>query len=207
MPADKRAVLYLRVSTDDQTIENQRRTLLQVAKRKGWTVTAEYADEGFSGALGRDKRPQFDRMLKDAVRSRFDVVMVWAIDRLGRSTASVSTAMDELRQNNVALYADREGMDSTTDFGRAMMQMAAVFAELERSQIKARIRAGLARVKETGQTRSGKPVGRPRAYSDDFRARVADYLIAHGLSETARRFQIPYAQVQRIKLAGQDHVQ
>src|SRR6195952_4263435 len=85
MAKAKRAAIYLRVSTDDQTVENQRRELTAAATARGWTVVAEYADEGISGAKGRDGRPQLDLLLKDAVRRRFDVAMVWAVDRLGGS--------------------------------------------------------------------------------------------------------------------------
>jgi DNA invertase Pin-like site-specific DNA recombinase len=79
----KRAAIYLRVSTDDQTVENQRRELTAATTARGWTVVAEYADEKISGAKGRDGRPQLDLLLKNAVRRRFDVAMVWAVDRLG----------------------------------------------------------------------------------------------------------------------------
>src|SRR5215471_9049002 len=92
----KRAALYIRVSTDGQTTDNQRIALLEVAERRGWTVTATYEDAAISGAKGRDKRPGFDAMLKDATRRRFDVLMFWAIDRLGRSTAAVTAALEEL---------------------------------------------------------------------------------------------------------------
>ena len=83
----KRAALYLRVSTDGQTTENQRRELENVAARSGWTIVGVYEDAGVSGAKGRDKRPAFDKLCKDAARRKFDVVMAWAIDRLGRSVA------------------------------------------------------------------------------------------------------------------------
>jgi DNA invertase Pin-like site-specific DNA recombinase len=79
----KRAALYVRVSTDHQTVENQTRELRQVAERRGWEVVEVYSDAGISGAKGRDKRPGLDRMLNDAGRRRFDIVMAWAIDRLG----------------------------------------------------------------------------------------------------------------------------
>jgi DNA invertase Pin-like site-specific DNA recombinase len=85
MAKAKRAAIYIRVSTDDPTVENQRRELTAAATARGWTVVAEYADEGISGAKGRDGRPQLDLLLKDAVRRCFDVAMVWAVDRLGRS--------------------------------------------------------------------------------------------------------------------------
>src|SRR6516165_10078848 len=81
----KRAALYLRVSTDGQTPENQRRALKAVAAQRGWTVVATYDDNGISGAKGRDQRPGLDAMLRDATRGRFNVVMVWAMDRPGRS--------------------------------------------------------------------------------------------------------------------------
>ena len=81
----KRAALYVRVSTDHQSVENQARELRQVAERRGWQVTEVYRDPGISGAKGRDQRPGLDALLKDASRRKFDVVMAWAIDRLGRS--------------------------------------------------------------------------------------------------------------------------
>jgi DNA invertase Pin-like site-specific DNA recombinase len=84
MPKGTRAALYLRVSTDGQTTVDQRRTLTEVSERRGWIVTTIYEDAGISGGKGRDKRPGFDAMLKDATRRRFDVLMFWSIDRLGR---------------------------------------------------------------------------------------------------------------------------
>ena len=81
----KRAAIYVRVSTDKQTVENQVTALRQIAERRGWQVIEQYSDAGISGAKGRDGRPDLDQMLKDASRRKFDVIMVWAIDRLGRS--------------------------------------------------------------------------------------------------------------------------
>jgi DNA invertase Pin-like site-specific DNA recombinase len=124
----KRAALYVRVSTDGQTTENQRLALEAVAQRRGWEVVQTYRDNGISGVKGRDKRPAFDAALKDAVRRRFDVLMVWSIDPMGRSTATVAAALAELEEARVAIYADKEGMDATTPHGKAMLQMAAVFA-------------------------------------------------------------------------------
>src|ERR1051326_8873387 len=85
MATTKRAAIYARVSTDGQTTENQIGALREVAERRGWEIVEIYKDEGISGAKGRDKRPGFERMLKDANRRKFDVVMTWAIDRMGRS--------------------------------------------------------------------------------------------------------------------------
>src|SRR5665213_1882193 len=126
-----RAALYLRVSTSDrQTTENQRRVLAKVAEHRGWEIAQTYEDFGISGAKGRDKRPAFDHMLKDAVRRRFDVVMTWSIDRLGRSVLHVANAMAELDAAGVCLYSDQQALDSTSPFGKAMIPMACVFGEL-----------------------------------------------------------------------------
>ena len=86
----RRAALYLRVSTDDQTTENQRAALEAVAEHRGWPVVATYADVGISGSKGRTGRPGLDKLLQDAARAKFDVVMVWALDRLGRSSGRAS---------------------------------------------------------------------------------------------------------------------
>jgi DNA invertase Pin-like site-specific DNA recombinase len=140
-----RAALYLRISTTDgQTTENQRMALAKVAEHRGWGIVQSYEDAGISGAKGRDQRPAFNRLLKDAVRRRFDVLMIWSIDRLGRSVLHVSTAMAEMDVAGVALYSDQQAIDSTSPFGKAMIQMACVFGELEREMLRARVVAGLA---------------------------------------------------------------
>jgi DNA invertase Pin-like site-specific DNA recombinase len=95
-----RAAIYLRVSRDDQTTENQRLVLEKVAERRGWLIVQTHEDQGISGAKGRDQRPAFDQMLKDAVRRQFDVLMVWSIDRLGRSVLHVASALAGLSAGN-----------------------------------------------------------------------------------------------------------
>src|SRR6478672_7977340 len=152
-----RAAIYLRVSRDDQTTENQRLVLARVADHRGWIIVQSYEDQGISGAKGRDKRPAFDRVLKDAVRRKFDVLMVWSIDRLGRSVLHVANALAELDAAGIRLYCDREGIDSSTPMGRAMIQMASVFGEQERSILRSRVLAGLDRVRQ-----QGKRLGRPK---------------------------------------------
>jgi DNA invertase Pin-like site-specific DNA recombinase len=97
--SNKRAALYVRVSTDAQTLENQIRELRQVARRRGWDVVEVYSDAGISGAKGRNGRPGLDSMLKDACRRTFDIVMAWSIDRLGRSL------IDCLTQSNTSKHA------------------------------------------------------------------------------------------------------
>jgi DNA invertase Pin-like site-specific DNA recombinase len=151
-----RAAIYLRVSRDDQTTENQRLVLARVAGHRGWLIVQSYEDQGISGTKGRDQRPAFDQLLKDAVRRRFDILMVWSIDRLGRSVLHVANALAELDAAGIRLYCDREGIDSGTPMGRAMIQMASVFGEQERSMLRARVLAGLDRVRQ-----QGKKLGRP----------------------------------------------
>jgi DNA invertase Pin-like site-specific DNA recombinase len=193
----KRAAVYLRVSTDGQTTENQRRVLEEVAERRGWTVVASFEDAGISGAKGRDKRPGFDAMLKAATRRQFDVLMFWSIDRLGRSTAMVATALAELEAAGVAIYADKEAMDATTPHGKAMLQMAAVFAELERGMIRERVMAGLARAKAQNVT-----LGRPKASTKTEAAIRQRLEQGHGMIRIAKELGVGVSVVQRVKAAG-----
>jgi DNA invertase Pin-like site-specific DNA recombinase len=155
-----RAAIYLRTSTLEQTTENQERELRAVATRLGHEIVEVYSDNGISGAKSRDKRPAFDRLHKDAARRRFDLVMAWSVDRLGRSVQDLVAFLSELHASRVGLYLHQQGLDTTTPSGRAMFQMMGVFAEFERAMIAERVRAGMARAKATG-TKSGKAIGRP----------------------------------------------
>jgi hypothetical protein len=129
------AAIYLRVSTVDQTTDNQRRELDAAAAARGWSIVAIYEDAAISGAKSRDSRPQLDAMLKDAVRRRFDVVMVWAVDRLGRSLPDLVATMQELHASKVYLFILQQALDTSTPAGRAMFGMLGVFAEFERAMI------------------------------------------------------------------------
>ena len=191
-----RAALYLRVSTTDtQTTENQRMALAKVARHREWEIVQTYEDAGISGAKGRDKRPAFDRMLTDAVRRRFDVLMVWSIDRLGRSVLHVASAMAEMDAAGVALYSDQQAIDSTSPFGKAMMQMACVFGELEREMIRARVRAGLNRVREQGIKKLGRPqVG--QKVEETIRRHLG---AGHGILKVAKIVGCGSGTVQRVK--------
>ena len=119
----KRVAIYIRVSTDKQTIENQLRELRRVAEHRGWRVVQEYRDAGISGAKGREARPGLDEMLKDAQRRRFDVVMAWAIDRLGRSLIDLLGTIQALEACGVDLYLDQQALDTTTPAGKLMFQI------------------------------------------------------------------------------------
>ena len=197
MSKGKRAALYVRVSTDGQSTSNQRQALTEVAERRGWTVTTTYEDAGISGAKGRDKRPGFDAMLRDATRRRFDVLMFWSIDQLGRSTAAVTAALADLEAAGVAIYADKEAMDATTPHGRAMLQMAAVFTELERGMIRERVMAGLARVRAEGK----KTLGRPKVakkVEDAIRARLST---GDGMLKVSKALGVGVSTVMRVREA------
>ena len=110
----KRAAIYVRVSTDKQTIENQVTALRQIAERRGWQVIEQYSDAGISGAKGRDGRPGLDQMLKDASRRKFDVIMAWSIDRVGRSLIDLLGTIQTLEACGVDLYLDQQSIDTTT---------------------------------------------------------------------------------------------
>jgi DNA invertase Pin-like site-specific DNA recombinase len=107
---------------DRQTIENQLRELHRIAQRRGWEVVQEYRDAGISGSKGREERPGLDEMLKDAQRRRFDVVMAWAIDRLGRSLIDLLGTIQALEAYGVDLYLDQQALDTTTPAGKLTHQ-------------------------------------------------------------------------------------
>jgi DNA invertase Pin-like site-specific DNA recombinase len=193
----KRAVLYLRVSTLDQTTANQERELEQVAERAGWQIVKVYKDHGISGAKGRDKRPAFDALHKAAARREFDVVMAWSVDRLGRSLQDLIGFLREVHAAGIDLFLYQQGLDTTTPAGKALFQMMGVFAEFDRSMIQERVRAGLKRAKG-----EGKQLGRPRIDSD-LEQRIRDALSKPGRTEGVRkiaaRFGVNPSTVQRIK--------
>jgi DNA invertase Pin-like site-specific DNA recombinase len=147
----KRAAIYARVSTDGQTTDNQIRELLQVAERNGWQIVQEYVDHGISGAKGREQRPAFDALWKGATRREFDVVMVWAVDRLGRSLSHLVNFLSELHAKKVDLFLYQQGIDTTTPAGKALFGMMGVFAEFERSMIQERVRSGIKRFRANGR--------------------------------------------------------
>jgi DNA invertase Pin-like site-specific DNA recombinase len=167
----KRAAIYVRVSTDKQTVENQVRELTQIAERRGWEVVGQYSDAGISGSKGRDGRPGLDQMLKDASKRRFDIIMAWAIDRLGRSLIDLLGTIQTLEACGVDLYLDQQSIDTTTPAGRLMFQVTGAFAEFERSMIRQRVHAGLKRAVEQGKTHPGSIESRERHYQSRPRSR------------------------------------
>jgi len=191
----KRAVLYLRVSTQDQTTANQERELREIAGRMGCDVVKVYKDHGISGAKGRDKRPAFDALCRAATRREFDVVMAWSVDRLGRSLQDLVVFLSELHALRIDLYLHQQGLDTRTPAGKAMFQMMGVFAEFERAMIQERVRAGLARAKS-----EGKRLGRPRI-APELEARIRKTLATPGrpgVRKIAEQFGVDPGTVQRI---------
>lgn len=187
----KRIALYTRVSTDQQTTENQRLELVAVAERNGWEIVAEFTDHGISGAKGRDQRPGYDALMKAVARREIDLVATWAVDRLGRSLQNLVTFLTEINAKGVDLYLHQQALDTSTPSGRAMYGMISVFADFERELIRSRIMAGLAR--------STKKPGRPALDADKV-ARI-ERTLASGLSinATARKLRCGVGTVHRIK--------
>jgi DNA invertase Pin-like site-specific DNA recombinase len=155
--SQKRVGICLRVSTSEQTTDNQRRELEAVAARCGWTVVQVFEDAGISGAKGRQARPGLDALLKAVTRREIDMVAAWSVDRLGRSLTDLLELLRDLHAKGVDLFLHQQGLDTSTPSGRAMFQMMGVFAEFERAMIRERVIAGLARAKD-----EGIQLGRPR---------------------------------------------
>ena len=197
----KRVGIYLRVSTDEQTVENQRIALRAAAEARGWRVVDEYADEGISGAKGREKRPELDRLLKDATRRKIDVIAAWSVDRLGRSLQDLVGMLGEINAVGCDLYLDQQAVDTTTPAGRAMFQMLGVFAEFERAMVVDRVKQGMLRARAKG-TKSGKAIGRPEIRDervDRVRASLAE---GNGIIKTAKLCGVGVSVVQRLRASA-----
>ena len=189
----KRVALYLRVSTNEQTTENQRQELQAVANHAGWEVVEVYEDAGISGAKNRDQRPAFDQMLNDATRRKFDMIASWSVDRLGRSLQGLLGFMNDIQAVGVDLYLHQQAIDTSTPSGKAMFQMCGVFAEFERSMIQERVNAGLKRAKA-----QGKKLGRPRI-SPRIEAKIQDRKKAGiGILKIAKELGLGTSVVQRV---------
>ena len=195
MATKKRAAIYARVSTDGQTTENQTAALKEVAARRGWDIVEVYVDHGISGAKARDKRPSYDRMLKEASRRKFDVVMAWAIDRMGRSLRDLIDTIEHLDAAGVDLYLDQQHIDTTTPAGKLLFHISGAFAEFERNMIRQRINAGLARARS-----QGKKIGRPQIDAKT-EAAIREALASgkQGMLKIAAAFGVGSGTVQRIK--------
>jgi DNA invertase Pin-like site-specific DNA recombinase len=190
----KRVALYLRVSTTEQTVENQQRELEAVAERHGWDVVAVFTDAGISGTKGRDKRPGYDRLCHGIARREFHQVAAWSVDRLGRSLQELVAFLGELHTKGVDLYLHQQGIDTGTPAGTAMFQIMGVFAEFERAMIVERVKAGLSRARS-----QGKRLGR-RPMNANMVERIREQLIMGvGILKTAKMLRVGTGTVHRVK--------
>jgi DNA invertase Pin-like site-specific DNA recombinase len=185
----KRAVLYMRVSSVDQHPESQLHDLRMMAAQRGYEIVREYTDK-ISGT--RAKRPGLDQLMRDARHGQFDVLLVWAFDRLARSVKHFLEVLDELTRLNVEFISFRENVDTSGPLGRAMIVIIGAIAELERNLIIERVRSGMRRAKL-----EGRRLGRP-PLNVDRDAVVRDRSRGQSLSEIAKTHRISKASVIRV---------
>jgi DNA invertase Pin-like site-specific DNA recombinase len=185
----KRAALYMRVSTIDQHPETQLHDLRQLATQRGFEIVEEYTDK-ISGT--KAKRPGLDQLMRDAHRGRFDVVVVWACDRLARSVRHFLDVLDQLNHLNVEFVSFRENLDTAGPLGRAVIVIISVVAELERNLIIERVRAGLRRARLEGRRLGRAPL------EVDRRALLRDRGRGMSLSQLAKAYRISRSSVCRV---------
>jgi DNA invertase Pin-like site-specific DNA recombinase len=191
----EKVVIYGRVSTSDQTTDNQIYKLKEIIEINGWNQVDLYVDEGISGTKGRDKRPEFDRMCKDMVRRKFNRILVWDVSRLGRSLQHLVEFLNDVNSLGINLYIHQSGLDTSTPSGRMMFQMVGVFSEFERSMISERVKLGLQRVQK-----QGRRLGRPKTVTGELRDKVC-HLLDQGRSYNFinRELGTPKSTISRIK--------
>jgi DNA invertase Pin-like site-specific DNA recombinase len=190
----KRIALYLRVSTAEQTVENQQRELEAVAERHGWNVVAVFTDAGISGTKGREKRPGYDHLCRGIARREFDQVAAWSVDRLGRSLQDLVAFLGELHGKGIDLYLHQQGLDTGTPAGKAMFQMLGVFAEFERAMIVERVKAGLSRARSQGKRLGRRPV------NPDMIERIqAQLATGTGILKTAKTLGVGTGTVHKVR--------
>ena len=147
---NRKAVIYSRVSTNDQTISNQLKVLREVAEKRGLEVVREISDEGISGAKGRDERQGFDELIKGSVKNEWDIILVWDVSRLGRSLKHLVSFLEDIQSAHCDMYIHQSGIDTSTASGKMMFGMLSVFSEFERSMIRERVIAGQQRAVANG---------------------------------------------------------
>jgi DNA invertase Pin-like site-specific DNA recombinase len=179
--ATQRVAIYARVSTTNhgQDVTMQTRELKEYIERRGWQLVAEYVDTGISGS--KERRPELDRLMADAHKRRFEVVCVWRFDRFARSVSHLLRALETFRALGIDFVSFSEQMDTSTPAGKLVFTVLGAVAELERSLIVERVKAGLRNARA-----KGKHLGRPRSILD---ARKVAHLRAQGVSwqEIARQ--------------------
>lgn len=197
MPSKKNPLstaIYVRTSTTDQDGAAQLHALRRAAEARGWSGYRDFIDLGHSGA--KASRPALDALKAAARAGEVRQVMVFALDRLGRSLRDLLVLLDELTAGGCVVISLREAIDLSTPTGRLLVHLIGALAEFEREIIRERVRSGIARVKATGQTRSGKPIGRPRR---DVDLDAVHRLRAAGKSwrEVAQALKVPRRTIMR----------
>ena len=165
----KKVGIYTRVSTLDQTIDNQLIELRDHCSKMGWEVVKEYADEGLSGTLSRDKRPALNSLIKDAYQKRFDLVVCWDISRIGRSMKELILFLSDMKDRGIGICSVRQGFDTSTSMGEIMFQFVGILSSWEREMIRERTLAGLERAKS-----QGKILGRRKVTNDKITAQIVE---------------------------------
>jgi putative DNA-invertase from lambdoid prophage Rac len=181
-----KAAIYARVSTADQTCDNQLLELRRYIEARGWTGQ-EFVDSGVSGA--KDRRPALDALLRDAKRRRFDVLVCWRLDRLGRNLRHLVTMLEELTSIGIAFVSLGEGIDCTTQAGKLQLHILVALAEFERERIRERVLAGLHRARA-----QGRKLGRPRVVIAPERLQAAQGMT---IREAAKVLGVPRSTAQR----------
>jgi DNA invertase Pin-like site-specific DNA recombinase len=193
-----KSAIYARVSTTNQTVENQLLELREAAKRMGWEVVAELTDDGISGAKGRSERPSFDKLFRMVQRREIDVVMSWSIDRLGRSLQDLVGFMKEVQASGVELYIHQQAINTATPAGRMIFGIFSALGEYERELIRERIYAGLERAK-----RDGKKLGRPSHVTPGTKSAVIELRAkGFGINKIARTLRIGVGTTAKILKAA-----
>ena len=163
----KKVAIYARVSTDKQTTQNQKDALREVAERCGYQITQIFSEDGISGSKGREGRPALDQLMKSATQRKFDMVMCWSIDRLGRSLQNLVEILNELQAMKIDLFFLQQGMDTSTPSGRMIFSVFGAIGEFERNLIRERVIAGQKRA-----VANGVKMGRPSKMNDGMRSAI-----------------------------------
>ena len=165
----KKVVIYARVSTLDQTVDNQLIELRDHCSKMGWEIVKEYTDEGLSGTLSREKRPALNAMIKDGYRKKFDTVVCWDISRIGRSMKELVLFLSDMKDRGIGICSVRQGFDTSTSMGEIMFQFVGILSSWEREMIRERTLAGLERAKSEGKT-----LGRRKVTNDTMTAKIIE---------------------------------
>ena len=182
----KKVAIYARVSTSSQDSSNQLLELRIIAKRMGYEVVSEFIDNGISGSKGREGRPALDLMMKSATQRKFDMVMCWSIDRLGRSLQNLVEILNELQAIKIDLFFLQQGMDTSTPSGRMIFSVFGAIGEFERNLIRERVIAGQKRA-----VANGVKMGRPSKMNEGMRSAIK--LLREkgmGIKQIAKQLQV-----------------